>query len=113
MPLVRCSNFTNCVYGNLAYCTAGVGAAKESLFLVGGKDSTIIINDTALLKHVKKSVGVKCQHCGVLDRDCRWRIGTKMFGAVFTGVGIWIAEGLLASHWRHFPYRMACMQGAL
>jgi SRSO17 transposase len=57
----------------------GTASLEQVLFrtadaLVGGKDAVLIVDDTTLPRHDKRSVGARCQHCGVLDKQANCQV---------------------------------------
>src|SRR5207237_1054036 len=51
--------------------------------LVGGPDAVLVVDDTALVKQGRRSVGVKRQYCGQLGRraDCQAPVSLTLAGA--------------------------------
>src|SRR3954465_1476785 len=65
--------------------------AKAADQMVGGPDAVLVVDDTALVKQGRRSVGVKRQYCGQLGKraNCQSMVSLTLAGAeVPVGVGL-------------------------
>src|SRR4051794_1816547 len=82
-----------------------VGAADR---LVGGPDAVLVVDDTALVKQGRRSVGVKRQYCGQLGKkaNCQSLVSLTLARAgVPVGVGLRL---FLPEDWSADAARRAC-----
>lgn len=80
---------------------------KTADALVGGKDAVLIVDDTALPKQGKHSVGVKRQHCGVLGKQANCQVLVSLTLA-YKEVPVPMALRLyLPQEWAQDPARRA------